>query len=394
MSFAERIYHLLLSFYPAKHRRTFQEEMLLHARDLSRDAEQLGQWNVFKLCISLVKDGFVNAYREHWEGIMVTNKEIKQVPWLIVLLAALPGLLVLLTRRISAQHAPLDPIFWTLYLGALLVIVPLIWLRVKKFPVWALLPFGALAWSLIYWAGMGLSGLINSRQILYPGMQASIALLNLVVITMITISVLRGQRLPRLAWILGGVMLVGNFMLAFLYSLEEFGAGGLLAGVVQYFTTSGVGPLEGLMLVAIGLLFARQNGVLAILVLVGGYSYMFADSDYLFGYPQGEWAWLAIYFAAITILFLVVVPVALLRARTRPGRALAVFVPLVAFHVLRLSVPLLVSQEPVKVMPGDIVATINILLSFALAWVVYAEVGQAGQEARAGNSVGTESLVN
>lgn len=62
MSFAERIYHLLLRLYPAKHRRAFQEDMLLHARDLSRDAEQLGQWNVFKLCISLVKDGFVNAY--------------------------------------------------------------------------------------------------------------------------------------------------------------------------------------------------------------------------------------------------------------------------------------------------------------------------------------------
>jgi hypothetical protein len=214
------------------------------------------------------------------------------------------------------------------------------------------------------------------------------------VIAVVMVAVLRGQRLPRSAWILGGVMVVGNLVLAFLYSLEEFGAGGLLSGVVQYFTTSGVGPLEGLMLVAIGLLLARQHGVLATLVLVGGYSYMFADSDYLFGYPQGEWAWLSIYFAAITILFLVVVPVALLRARTRPGRALAVFVPLVAFRVLRLSVPLLVSQEPVKVMPGDIVATINILLSFALAWVVYAEVGQAGQEARAGNSVGTEPLVN
>jgi len=225
-------------------------------------------------------------------------------------------------------------------------------------------------------------------------MQAGIALLNIVVITLIGAAVMRRQRFPRSAWILGGVMLVGNLVLAFLYSRSEFGGEGLIRGVAQYFTASGLGPLEGLMLVAIGLLFAGEHGVLAMLVVVGGYSYMFADSDYLFGYPQREWAWLSTYFAAITVLYLVVVPVALLRAKTRQGRALAVFVPLVAFHLIRLFVPLLVIQEPVRIMPGEVVATINVVLSFVLAWVIYSEVGEARLELETSGKLAIDSLVN
>jgi len=397
MSMAERVYRWMLRLYPGKHRRAYKEEMLQHARDLNRDAEQLGQWKVAKLCISLVKDGIVNACREHWEGIMENNNGIKPASWLSVLLAASPGMLVLLTRRIPAQYTPLDPIFWILYLGALLIVVPIIWWRIKRFPVWALLPLGALVWSLIYWAGMGLSGLARSRQILIldrTGMQAGIALLNVALITMVGVAVLRRQRIPRSARTVGGVIVVGNLVLAFLYSLAEFGGEGLVRGIVLYFTTSGVGPLEGLMLVGIGLLFAREHGVLAILVVVGGYSYMFADSDYLFGYPQRDWAWLSTYFAAITILYLVVVPTALLRAKTHLGRALAVFVPLVTFHVLRLTVPLLVIQEPIRLRPGDVVATINIVLSFVLAWVVYSAMGEARRVSHASSNMEIESLVS
>lgn len=394
---AERIYRWMLRLYPAKHRGAFEENMLLHARDLNRDAEQLGQWTVASLCVSLVKDGIVNACREHWEGIMVVNNGIKPTPWLIVFLAALPGLLILLTRRITVQQAPLDINLWFLYLGLLLIVVPIVWWRNKRFPVWALLPLGALVWFLIYITGTGLSGLVkslNSLMLVRAGMQVGIALLNVLVISVIGAAMLRGQRLPRSAWILGGVMVAGNLVLAFLYSLEEFRAGGLLPGVVQYFTTSGVGPLEGLMLVAVGSLLARKQGVLAMLFVVGGYSYMFADSDYLFGYPQREWVWLSTYFAAITILYLVVVPVALLRSKTRLGRAMAVFVPLVAFHLLRLTVPRLVIQEPIRIHPGEVVATINIVLSFVLAWVIYSEIREARRESQASSNLAIDRLVN
>jgi len=218
--------------------------------------------------------------------------------------------------------------------------------------------------------------------------------LNFLVICVICAAVLRRHRIPRSAWILAGILVVGNLALALLYSLDLFGENGLLNGLVQYFSISGLGPLEGMMLVALGMLFAREHGVLAILVVVGGYSYMFADSDYLFGYPQRDWAWLSTYFAAITILFLVVVPITLLRAKTRLGRVLAVFLPLLAFHALRLFVPLLVIQEPIQMRPGDLIATINILLSFVLAWVVYDMIAGEKQEVQASGDLAAQQVVN
>ena len=95
MNPAERIYHLLLRLYPAKHRQDYGEAMLLHARDLSRDASQVGRWKVAWLFINLVKDGLWNAWMEHWEVSMANNRRIVPASWLVVLLAALPGLLIL-----------------------------------------------------------------------------------------------------------------------------------------------------------------------------------------------------------------------------------------------------------------------------------------------------------
>ncbi|HUV92605.1 MAG TPA: hypothetical protein VMV80_05930 [Anaerolineales bacterium] len=43
MNLAKRIYRLLLMFYPAKHRQAYEAAMLLHARDLNRDAQQQGR---------------------------------------------------------------------------------------------------------------------------------------------------------------------------------------------------------------------------------------------------------------------------------------------------------------------------------------------------------------
>jgi len=131
------------------------------------------------------------------------------------------------------------------------------------------------------------------------------------------------------------------------------------------------------MLVAAGLSAARQQGVQGLLVVVGGYSYMCADSDYMFGSPYRDWAGLSLYLVAMTVLYLVVTPVAFLRARTLLGRALAVFVPVVAFHVIRLTVPALVIQQPVGFPTGDAVLSINVVLSFVLAWLLSSHV-QAG----------------
>ncbi len=387
MTLAEHIYRMLLRLYPTKHRQAYEQPMLQHARDLGLAARQRGRRHVARLCLRLLKDGIVNAAIEHMEVIKMAHNRYKPLPWLSVILAAFPGLLVALSRRHAALLDPLLPILGYFYLGLLVLAVPLIWWQRRRFPVWALLPAGALIWFLTYMAGMELSRQVNSLHILDLGwtrIETGTTLLNIVLAAAIFVALLRGQRVPGSIWLVVGIMVVGNVLLAILYSLDRYGDARLFPGTLQYFTMSGIGPVEGLMLVAVGLLAARQHGGLAILVVVGGYSYMCLDSDYLFGYPFREWTGLSAYLVTVTVLFLVVVPVALLRAKTRLGRAFAVFVPVVAFHVARLTIPLLVIQQSLKGRPGDVIYSINILLSFILAWLLYNHVGEASCDAEPG----------
>lgn len=379
---AEKIYHMLLWLYPKKHRQAYGRPMLQHARDLSRIAWGRGRWQSVVMSLRLLKDGIVNAGLEHMEAIMLANNSFKPAPWLIVLLACIPGLLVALSRRDVALLAPLVPILGYLYLGLLLLVLPLIWWRRRRFPVWALLPAGALAWMLTYVAGTGLAELVNTLQIFdLKWMEAwrVITIINFVLAAAIFVVLLRGQRVPGSVWLILGIMIFGNILLAVFYSLVQYGGVHLSPGIFQYFTASGIGPLEGLMLVAVGLLAARQHGVLALLVVIGGYSYMLLDSDYMSGYRLMEWTGLSAYLLGAAILVLVVVPVALLRAKTRLGRALAVFTPVVAFHVVRLTVPLLVLQQPLKIRPGSVIFSINILLSLILGWVLYSYIGDTSR---------------
>lgn len=397
MTLAEHAYRVLLGLYPKKHRQVYEESMLQHARDLSRAAQQRGRWCVATLCLRLFIDGVINAGIEHLEAIMTVNNRIKPAPWLIVLLASLPGLLVVLSSWNAELLGPLLPILGYLYLGLLFLVLPIIWWQRRRFPVWALLPAGALMWLLTYKAGTELSAQVNSFHILdlnWIGMETGIALLSIVLIAGISGGLLRSKRLPGSVWLVIGVMVFINIGLATLYSFNVNGSGGLFPGISQYFTTSGLGPLEGLMLVAFGLLAARQHGVLAILVVVGGYSYMVTDYDYLFGYPFRDWMGLSVYFVTMTILYMVVIPVALLRAKTRLGRALAVFLPIVAFHVARLTVPLLVIQQTIKLRPGDVIATINIMLSLILAWVLYSYIADARHEIQVEDSLEATPLPN
>jgi len=388
MTMAERMYRMLVWLYPAKHRQAYEQPMLQHARDLGRAARQRGRWHVAMLCGRLLKDGIINAAIEHLEVIKMGDHRYTPVPWLSVILAAFPGLLIALSRRYAVVLDPVLPILGYVYLGLLVLVTPIMWWQRRRFPVWALLPAGALIWVLTYMAGSELSRQVRSLStfdLRWTGMETGITLINLVLGAALFVAVLRGRRVSGLAWLVIGVIVSGHVLLAVLYSRARYSGTELLSGVLKYFTASGIGPVEGLMLVAVGLLAARQHGVLAILVVVGGYSYMCMDSDYLFGYPLREWAGLSAYLAAVTVSFLVVVPVALLRARTRLGRALAVFVPVAIFHVARLIVPLLVIEQPVKVGPGEVIFSISIVLSLVLGWVLYGQVGEASWGERGGS---------
>ena len=380
MTLAERVYRLLLRLYPKEHRRAYAQPMLQHARDLGRDARARGSWQSVVMTFRLLKDGIVNAGIEHMEAIMLAKNSFKPASWSIVLLACIPGLLVAFSRRPAELLDSVLPILGYLYLALLVIALPVIWWRRRRFPVWALLPAGALAWVLTYMAGIGLAQLVNSLRI--PDLKwmeiwTGITIVHFLLAAVLFLVLLRGQGIPRSVWLVVGIIALSHLLLAALYSLARYGGDQPFAGILTYFTQSGLGPFEGLMLVAVGLLFARQHGTLALLVVVGGYFYMFTDSDYLSGFLLRDWGGLAVYLGGAAILFLVVVPVALLRARTRLGRVLAVFVPLVAFHVIRLIVPAIVLGQPLDIRLGETVAFINMVLILILAWVLFSHFGES-----------------
>ncbi len=364
MNPAERLYSLLVRLYPPEHRREYEVLMLQQARDLGREAGQHGRWQVFRLCLRLLKDGLSNAAIEQMEAIMMVKSGIQPAPWWSVLLAVIPGGLMILSRIGST---PLDlplMVLGYLYLGLLLIGLPVIWWRRKLVPAWGLLPVGLIAWWLVYLAGTLLT---SANALLGIWMGLLQALLALVLFALL----LRGRRLPALFWLVAGIILVFNLLMAVPYSRELYGGGQLLRGILTYFAGAWIGPLEGLMLVGIGLLAVRQHGELALLVVAGGYAYMLMDSDYLFASADRTWSGLLLYFIGLILIYMVVMPGAALRARTSRGRALAVFLPVALFHAARIIVPSLVLEGTTGFPRGEIVLSANVLLSLLLGWTLY-----------------------
>ena len=232
----EKLYRMLLLLYPRKHRQAYARPMLQHVRDLSRDARGRGRWHSVMMNLRLLKDGLVNAGIEQLEAIMIANNSFKPTPWLIVLLASIPGLLVALSRQVTEQLDLLLRILGFSYLGLLVIGLPIILWRRRRFPVWALLPAGVLVWTVTYLAGTGLAELVNSLRVLdlnWMGVWTGKTIIDFVLASTIFVVLLRGQRLPRSAWLILGIMIFGNVLLAIFYSFFENGTVQLNPGIFQ-----------------------------------------------------------------------------------------------------------------------------------------------------------------
>lgn len=388
MKIAGSFYCLLLRLYPAEHRQAYGVYMLQHARDLGKAARQRGRWSSAKLLLRLLFDAIANAAIEHLEGNPMANKSFSPLPWLSVLLAVVPGALMALSR---AQLTRLDPLMLVLgyaYLGLLVVGLLYIWRQRRRFPVWGLLPAGMLVWYLTLISAAGLSWLAERQRFLDPqwtGVETWLSLLHFVLAVVLLTSGLRSRSVPQAGWIVLRLIIATNLLAAVVYSIDRYGVVQLAPGMLQYFAAAGLGPLDGLMLVGLGLLAARRYGVLALLLVLGGYSYFVSDSDYMFGYPLRTWTWLQPYLIALTLLYMVAAPAALLRARTRLGQAAAVFIPLLVFHAARIFVPLLaVGGTGISLPPGDVLLSANVLLCVWLAWILYSQPGEQALPAPVG----------
>ena len=369
MKTAGRLYRLLLHLYPAEHRETYGEAMLQHAQDLERDARDRGRLAAAALALRLIGDGILNAGKEQWAALRASHFD--PVPWPAVLMAAVPGLWMALTRRHADLFGPALNVLGVVYIALFALIPPIMVWRRRRFPVWALLPLGMLAWALTFMAGTSLAALAGPVRL--PGLSmAATTILNGMLVAGIFYTMLRGERFPRSALIVVGLILLSGLLP--LVQLSQHAPGYFRPH--EILAAALFEPLQALMLVAVGLLAARRYNVLALLAVFGGTMLLFGDSDYLWGSPYRDWPGLPLYMAGMVFLFFVLAPAGLLRAKTDLGRATAVFVPAIIFLAARIVVPALVLGDAARIYPGEIVLSGNILLSLLLGWILYRHIGR------------------
>jgi hypothetical protein len=374
MTTAETLYRALLRLYPKEHRQAYCQDMLQHARDLELAAQERGRLTVTVLYLHLVGDGIVNAGKEHWSALRAAGGSFKPVPWPAVLVAAIPGLWLVLTRRHADVLGPALLVLRTVYIVLLLTVPPLVWLRTRRLPVWTLLPLGMIAWLLVQRLEIAVASAAVPQDT-QAAIWAVIAILMLALAAAIFAALLRGRRAPASAFIVIGLLLLGGLLLALLLSRTPPWSYRYLQRPMMYLAAALTGPATALLLVAIGLPAAQRHNVLAILVVIGGYGAMFLDSDYLWGSPYRDWPGLPLYLAGMIFLFFILAPVGLLRAKTRLGQAIALFVPAAIFLTARIAVPALVLGPAVKTRPGDVLGSVTILLSLILGWLLYGHFG-------------------
>jgi hypothetical protein len=371
MTPAENLYRVLLHLYPREFRRAYGELMLQHARDLERAALQRGRLSVSALYLRLVGDGLFNAAAEHLQAVRAANNNFDPTPWPAVLLAAIPGLWLALTRRHADLLGPALSLFGSAYLVLLLIAVPVAWRRARRIPVWALIPAGMLASISIFRFQSGVASLavpLDSRFSIW----ALIALLTLALTTLIGFIILRGRRLPGTTFLFIGLLLLSGLLLALLVRQKATWTDHPIS---YYLAAALTEPAIALLLVAVGLPAARRHNVLALLVVIGGYGTIFLDSDYLWGSPYRDWPGLPFYFPAMILLFFVLAPTGLLRARSRLGRAAALFFSTALFLTARLAGPALVLGQAATILPGDAILSLTVLLSLVIGWILYGNLG-------------------
>lgn len=134
------------------------------------------------------------------------------------------------------------------YAAFLVVGLVFAWYRERPFPVWALLPAGALAWVATYVLGSWVASLAGPFSPLGNQWQA-VVLINAAVAVIVSAVILRDYGRPALVWLAAGLLFMGAFLSLMVVSPASFrpGSGGFATALGGLAT-----PIEALMLVAVG----------------------------------------------------------------------------------------------------------------------------------------------
>jgi hypothetical protein len=338
---------------------TYETEMFNLFTDQCREVYKgRGRFGIVSLWLRTLSDVVVTVIREHLSdphakvGLLDAAPHAP-LPWKGVMLVLIPGLIFFVSQieQVTSSH---DWFFMVFYRGAYFLILPvlLVWVLTRRFPVWGLIPLGLLygtLWNYIqrpHFEDLPILGMndtdvlfVTSAEIYIGVYEAKLMLV--VFMSMILASVLiwhhahRGL-ISRSAWKwlgLYGLLVVLGIAGGFYRFLSQ----GTLNEVKQIVFQVSLGDLYQffpfLLLVFIGLFFARKYGGFSFLVILG-----YLLPNIIFG-RYGDWSgFVPFYVVSLAVLayrFVValVAPVWLVRAASIPGRQRAAAIP-VAIAIL------------------------------------------------------------
>jgi hypothetical protein len=360
-----RFYRQLLRLYPQAYRETYEMEMLRLFTNQCQEAYQLhGRLGILLLWLRTLVDMGITVIREHLSDPhakvgLLNAMPNTPLPWKGVLLVLIPGLIFFVTQIEQLTSTTKNWFFLVFSQAAFFMILPvlLVWLLTRRFPIWGLIPFGLLYETILNNGQYGRLPLfdrlfINDNLILFGtngyGVKELMAISFVWVILLGTLIWYhtQHQRIPRRAWKWLGLY---GLMIVLRTVIEAYRVMGLQN---QYRPPDLVGylfeqslwffyeSLPFLLLVFIGLFFARKYQGFSFLILLG-----YLLPTVVFG-RYGVWSdYIPFYVVSAAVLiyrFMValVAPVWLVRAASLPSRQHAAAIPVAIAILCHLSLSL------------------------------------------------------
>lgn len=357
---SQHFYLQLLHLYPHAYREQYEMEMFYFFTQQCREAyQQRGRVGILSLWPRTFVDVGATAVREHMidqqarVGLLVVQPDAP-LPWKGVLLVLIPGL-VFFVSQIAQLTTDNDWFFIAFYRAAYYLMIPvlLVWLLTRRFPVWGLIPLGLLYKVLESYSPRQLLSQIpflrGIKALAADPLSPSAPLIDLNYLIPLSACALllglliwyhaRRQQISRTAWrwlIIYGLLsalAIGAAIYRFLGWPEPGLPTAFTPAEIKYFLIqmplwSLYEQLPFLLLVFIGILFARKYGGLSFLILLG---YLLPTVVFgRYGESHEALPFTLVSMALLIYRFVValVAPVWLVRAASIPQRQRAAAIPI------------------------------------------------------------------
>lgn len=280
-------------------------------------------------------------------------------PWWLVGLTILPGLLSLAALTLNSAEAGQFSLFVSTTLLFIAIWRMIRWHSLSEFPIWGIIPLGMLTFWVFDLMGSFIYSLPNTF-VTFLGVIFSLGILILSVL--IILKRQRISRVPAITW--GVIVLVGGVVMFQWFVANELG---------------GFRSLPDWMMIAFlliaGLLLAKKHGLYAILLIIPGsvFKTNFDVEPGIYFWDLNRF-WSIVFNLAVPLLFYVITPLWILRARSIIGQAMGLLTPIIIYYVALVSSLTLVST--VSLSNGyEVINTLSIAEPVILLFVVFAFAG-------------------